>query len=118
MDLESIRNFCLALPGVTEDLKWGEHLCFSVAGKLFLITSLDGPRISFKADPERFDELVATPGFLPAPHLHHNKWVANDIPEELPASELQALLRHSYELVKAKLSKKIQASLEVPTDRP
>jgi len=33
MTVESIRRWCLALGGVTEDIKWDDDLVFSVGGK-------------------------------------------------------------------------------------
>ena len=36
MDIEDIRIMCTSLPGVTEDIKWGNDLVFSVGGKCFV----------------------------------------------------------------------------------
>jgi hypothetical protein len=35
MTIETIQSICHKLPGVTEDIKLGEHLCFNVGGKPF-----------------------------------------------------------------------------------
>ena len=35
MNLESLREFCLSLPGATADIKWGQDLVFSVGKKMF-----------------------------------------------------------------------------------
>jgi predicted DNA-binding protein (MmcQ/YjbR family) len=43
MNIEALRKFCLSLPAVTEDVKWGADLCFSVGGKMFCVTSMEGP---------------------------------------------------------------------------
>ena len=43
MTVESIRRWCLALPGVTEDIKWDDDLVFSVGGKMFCVAMLDPP---------------------------------------------------------------------------
>jgi predicted DNA-binding protein (MmcQ/YjbR family) len=37
MNIEALRDLCRALPAVTEDIKWGHDLCFSVAGKMFAL---------------------------------------------------------------------------------
>ena len=59
MDIEKLRNLCRALPAVTEDVKWGHDLCFSVAGKMFCVAALEGPlTVSFKVRDEEFDERV------------------------------------------------------------
>ncbi len=58
MDIETLRDMCRALPAVTEDIKWGHDLCFSVAGKMFCVAALEGPlTVSFKVKDEEFDEL-------------------------------------------------------------
>ncbi|MFD2720902.1 MmcQ/YjbR family DNA-binding protein [Hymenobacter monticola] len=50
---EALQALCLRLPGTTEDLKWGVHLCFSVGGKMYRVTSPDAlpPTASFIAPP-------------------------------------------------------------------
>ena len=67
MDIETLRDMCRALPAVTEDIKWGHDLCFSVAGKMFCVAGLEGPlTVSFKVKDEEFDELSNSPGMRPA----------------------------------------------------
>ena len=76
MNIETLRELCRALPAVTEDVKWGHDLCFSVADKMFCVAALDGPlTVSFKVKDEEFDELSSTPGFSPAPYVARYKWV-------------------------------------------
>ena len=66
MNIETLRDFCRALPAVTEDVKWGHDLCFSVAGKMFCVASLDGPlTFSFTVRDEEFDKLSNSPGLRP-----------------------------------------------------
>ena len=76
MTIETVRLICRALPGVTEDVKWGHDLCFCVAGKMFTVVSLDAPHsIAFKCSLETFGELVERPGIIPAPYMARNMWV-------------------------------------------
>ena len=60
MKLEALRKFCLALPHATEDVKWGDDLCFCVGEKMFCVTGLESPEsgISLKCTPEAFADLV------------------------------------------------------------
>lgn len=37
MDVKDLRSMCKQLPGVSEDIKWEDHLCFNVGGKMFLL---------------------------------------------------------------------------------
>src|SRR5471030_572388 len=113
MDLELAKQFCRALPGATEDVKWESNLVFSVAAKMFAVTGVDGDAdgISFKVDHERFLELTDSPGIIPAPYLARAKWVRIVDLRKVGDAEAAVLLRRSYELVAAKLSKKIQREL-------
>lgn len=108
MTLETIQQICKKLSGVTEDIKWENHLCFNVGGKMFLITSPDDTPVtaSFKTSEEKFDELTEREGCKPAPYLAKHKWVYVDDISRLSSKEWRDLLELSYDLVKAKLPKK------------
>ena len=43
MTIESVRKICRALPEVTEDVKWGNDLCFCISGKMFAAVGLNPP---------------------------------------------------------------------------
>ena len=120
MDLELAQDFCRALPGATEDVKWESNLVFSVAAKMFAVTGVDGDAdgISFKVEHERFLELTDRPGIVPAPYLARAKWVRIVDLRKVGDAEAAALLRRSYELVAAKLTKKIQRELGLHHARP
>ena len=113
MDVDWLREVCLAFPGATEQIQWGDDLLFKVGGKMFAITPLIPAPVclSFKASPESFAELTERPNIIPAPYLARAQWVALQTKDALPAGELSKLLRESYELVAAKLPKKIRDSL-------
>ena len=112
MTIESLRAFCRKLPEVTEDIKWGHDLCFCVAGKMFSVVSLERPHsIAFKCTPETFGELIERPGIIPAPYMARAFWVSIVEPERFARPEIEAFVRRSYELVRAGLSKKLQAKL-------
>ena len=108
MDIEALRDLCLTLPAATEDIKWGHDLCFSVAGKMFCVAGLEGPlTVSFKVRDEEFDELAHSPGMRPAPYVARYKWVLVEEVGRLSRKEWEHYLRQSYELVRAKLPKKV-----------
>ncbi len=76
MDVETIQKICLKLPAVTEDVKWGNDLVFSVGSKMFCVTSLEPPfTFSFKVKDEEFEEICRRDGFKPAPYMARAKWV-------------------------------------------
>jgi len=108
MNVESLRKFCLTFPNATENLQWGDALCFKIGGKLFVTLTLDvgsRPRICLKCDPETFAELIEREGIAPAPYVGRYKWVGLDALDTLPNRELQGLIGRSYELVVEKLPK-------------
>jgi predicted DNA-binding protein (MmcQ/YjbR family) len=107
MTIDTVRTICRGLPGVTEDIKWGHDLCFSVGGKMFVAMDADPPHsIGFKCTPDSFAELVERPGIIPAPYMARNLWVLEQqLGDVLSRRELEALIRTSYELVVAKLPK-------------
>lgn len=108
MNLDTLRDFCRMLPAVTEDIKWGHDLCFSVAGKMFCVAALDGPlSVSFKVKDDEFDELSSSPGIRPAPYVARYKWVLVEDVNRLNRKEWEHYITQSYDLVKAKLPKKV-----------
>ena len=113
MSLNWIRTFCLALPSVTEDVKWEKDLVFSIGAKMFAVTCLEPAAVvlSFKCSPEGFAELVERPGIIPAPYLARAHWVALEDEDALTRRELEPWLRSAYELVWAKLPKGVRAGL-------
>ena|SRR5205085_2598201 len=113
MDAEWLRKVCLSFPGTTEQIQWGYDLLFKVGGKMYAITPLEPAPVclSFKASPERFAELTERQNIIPAPYLARAQWVALETQDALGREELAALLRESYEIVLAKLPKKMQEAV-------
>src|SRR6267143_5021953 len=116
MNVDWLRELCLSFPGATEQIQWGSDLLFKVGGKMFAVTPLEPAqvRLSFKASPENFAELSERPHIIPAPYLARAQWVALETSDALPRDELTGLLRESYDLVVARLPKKIRESLSSP----
>jgi len=110
MTLDTVRSICRALPRVTEDIKWAHDLCFCIGGKMFAVVDLERPHaLAFKCTPEVFGELIERPGIVPAPYMARNMWVQEqELGEALEPQELEALIKTSYELVAAKLPKRLQ----------
>ena len=119
MTLETVRSICRALPKSTEDIKWGHDLCFSVGGKMFTVVNLEPPHsIAFKCTPETFGELVERPGIIPAPYMARNMWVLEqELGDALERRELEALIKTSYDLVVAKLPRRLQPGTQPQTSR-
>ncbi|HEX3682323.1 MAG TPA: MmcQ/YjbR family DNA-binding protein [Bryobacteraceae bacterium] len=116
MDIEWVRRHCLSFPHATEQVQWGNDLLFKVGGKMFAVMSLEPAPVfvSFKCTPEMFAELTERSGIRPAAYMARNQWVSLENEDALPAAETKKLLRQSYELVFAKLPKKLRAELVGP----
>ena len=113
MNIEQLRELCLSFPGTTEQIQWGDDLLFKVGGKMFAVTPLVPAKIwiSVKANPENFAELTERPGIIPAPYLARAKWISLETADALPDAEIAQLVRGSYELVLAKLPRKMRESV-------
>jgi predicted DNA-binding protein (MmcQ/YjbR family) len=115
---DQLEALCGHWPGVTRDIKWGEDLVFSVGGKMFVVMPVHGGRLSFKVHDERFLELSDQPGMIAAPYLARARWVSVVEPQRFATAELAELIRTAYGLVRAKLTKKMQAELGAWSQEP
>lgn len=110
--LDSVREFCLSLPNVAENIQWEDVLLFRVGGRkgrIFVMVSLNPAaedRIAFKCAPEHFAELLERDGARPAAYVGRYQWIGLRDFNVLPAVELRNGIRASYNLVSAKLSRK------------
>ena len=113
MNFETAKALCRTFPGCTEDVKWECDLVFSVGLKMFAVTGKSEPAtsMSFKVDDERFLELTDRPGIIPAPYMAKNKWIKVQEARALSDKEAAELIRRSYELVFARLTKKLQREI-------
>ncbi|WP_452229641.1 MULTISPECIES: MmcQ/YjbR family DNA-binding protein [unclassified Lacinutrix] len=119
MNIEQLREYCLAKKGVTEHFPFDETtLVFKVLGKMFALTSLKGwevgtQSINLKCDPEYAQELRATyQSIEPGYHMSKKHWNTIQIhTTELQPSFVIQLINHSYDMVVKGLSKKLRDSL-------
>jgi len=112
MDLDTLREICMAKPGATEELQWEVHLLYKVGGKIFCIGSLhaeDGATV--KVNEADFDELTSMEGIQQAGHMAKRMWINIKPESKLNLKQWKALVDASYELIKAKLPKKVQVGL-------
>ena len=108
MNIEEVRDYCLQKEDVSEGLPFGEDtLVFKVSGKMFALLSLRGDqRINLKCEPEKALELREHHTYvIPGYHMNKQHWNTVYI-EEASREELMEWIDHSYELIKASLSKK------------
>jgi predicted DNA-binding protein (MmcQ/YjbR family) len=109
MRLVRLKSFALGLPQTSVVKQWGECLVFKVAGKMFLVIALDGnlnDGVIFKCTPDEFDGLTEIDGVSQAPYCAKRHWVRVGDLDAFPERDMTVRIRHSYDLVVARLPKK------------
>lgn len=116
MNIEELRDYCLNKKGVAESFPFDkETLVFKVMGRMFALVPLERlpSQVSLKCDPERALEFRESyPDAIEgAYHMKKKHW-NSILMEQLPTQLIIDLIEHSYELVVAKLPKKVRQELE------
>lgn len=114
MDIESLREFCLAKKGTTEETPFDNTtLVFKVMGKMYCLVSLEVPHsINVKCNPEWAEQLreqyeeIKT-GY----HMNKRHWNTVSLTGTIDEEMVKELIDHSYTLVVAKLRKKDREAL-------
>jgi predicted DNA-binding protein (MmcQ/YjbR family) len=88
-------------------------ILFKVMGKMFAILSVRGEEfVILKCDPHLAEVMRENyAGVGQRSHLDPRHWIAVSLDADVPASEIQRLAAHSYELVCAGLTRKQKAEL-------
>jgi predicted DNA-binding protein (MmcQ/YjbR family) len=108
MDHKTVEDYILTMPNAWLDYPFGEDVAVYKVGpkpegdKMFALISegKDPVQLSLKCDPqlaqllrEKYDEIM--PGY----HLNKKHWNTLVLTGQLEWPEVQALIRHSYQLV-------------------
>lgn len=103
MDHKTVEEYILSMPNARLDYPFGEEVAvYKVKDKMFALISegKEPVRISLKCDPqlakvlrEKYEEVQE--GY----HLNKKHWNTIVLSGQLTWSEVQALIRHSYDLV-------------------
>lgn len=109
MNIEQIREYCLKKKGITEEFPFDEEtLVYKVAGKIFLLASLESIplQINLKCDPEKAVELreeyeAVQPGY----HMNKKHWNTIIIDRSVSTKKILEWIDDSYHLVMAGLKK-------------
>jgi predicted DNA-binding protein (MmcQ/YjbR family) len=119
MEIDWVREHCLALAHTTEKVQWEDDLVFKIGEKMYAVVALEpGDHwLAFKCTDEEFASLIERPGIVPAPYMARAHWVALETHDALPRAEIKRLLSDAYALIFAKLPKKTQLALNQPPTR-
>ena len=116
MNIETLRDYCLSLPQVSENFPFDETtLAFRVGEKIFAMLDLEDTEwFVLKCNPDyavllrdRYSDVA------PAWHMNKKYWNQLNIFGSLSDSLIKTLVRHSYNEVIAKMSQRKRAELMV-----
>jgi predicted DNA-binding protein (MmcQ/YjbR family) len=103
MNIEDIREYCLAKNGVEEALPFGpDTLVYKVKGKIFLLMRMDNSPLQFnvKCDPAKALELrEAHDAVIPGYHMNKKHWNTVIVDGSVSNALLKEWIDHSYTLV-------------------
>jgi len=115
---EELHERCLELPGTNEEFPFRPGLSvFKVSGKVFALVALEERplRISLKCEPGLAEQLRDTYSAVrPGYHLNKRHWNTVQVDGSLPDRLVLDMIEDSYDLVVAKLPKRVQALLGWP----
>ncbi len=102
MNIESLRDFCLSLKGVTEAFPFDETtLVFKVLGKIFCLTDLEGDlAVNIKNQPEKIIAMKEEyPAVKPGYHMNKKYWNTVLIDGSIPDTLIKSWITESYDKV-------------------
>ena len=111
MNVEEVRQVCIAKKGVTESFPFDETtLVLKVGGKMFALLNLDkDPSVNLKCDPERAIDLREHyDAILPGYHMNKQHWNTVMLEGNISDNLFEELIGHSYELVLNSLPRKVR----------
>lgn len=120
MDIETLRQYCLSKPAVTECFPFDEtSLVFKVVDRMFLLVDLEHPdHASMKCNPDYAIELRDHyNGIEGAYHFNKKYWNQVALESDVPDQLIRQLIDHSYEEVVRKFTKKQRDVLEKTSPR-
>jgi len=116
MNIEDYRDYCMSMPGVTEDFPFGpDTMVFRVMNKMFALTNIETyDFINLKCDPERAVSLREEyEGINPGWHMNKVHWNSVKTSSDINDNLMKDLIKHSYELVASSLTKKLREELNL-----
>ena len=98
--LAALRDVCVGLPEVSEEIDGFGHTSFRVRRKSFVIAGMgeDGMAISIKADHTTQAALVRRGPFYRTPYIGQHGWVSVDDPLERDWPEITELIVDGWRL--------------------
>lgn len=108
MNIEEVREFCMAFPNTTESVPFGPNtIVFKVTGKIFVLLNIENNfSINLKCNPEEAILLREKyTSVLPGYHMNKNHWNTILLNGLIPENLLKEWIEKSYRLVLKKQPK-------------
>jgi predicted DNA-binding protein (MmcQ/YjbR family) len=113
MNLAAFDAFCLALPGSTRVVQWGDSHVFKVGDKIFALGNGQSETyFIFKTTPLSFQILLEQGIAVRAPYLPRGGWV-KVMAGRMPAKDLRDYIAQSHRMIAAALPKPVRERLGV-----
>lgn len=121
MNIEDFRTYCLSFQGAHDKMPFGKAvseydrnlLVFYVADKWFCFVNVDlFDFCSIKCSSEQIIDITERyEGIKPGYHMNKKHWISVYFNKDVPDKTIKELVRQSYEIVAASLSKKGKETL-------
>jgi len=120
VEIDQLQDYCLSKKGTEETMPFDNNtLVFKVMGKMFMLLGLERwergePSINVKCDPQKAMELreefdgVVTGAW----HMSKTHWNTIHLNQSMQDPDVFTWIDHSYDLVVAGMTKKLQAELK------
>lgn len=108
--VSAFNRYVRSLKAATVSEQWDGHVA-KVGGKVFALIGNAGSPIVFKVSEMSFDGLTSLDGIGQAAYFAKRAWVRVEVGAPLTDAELRAYIRASYEMIAAKLTRKLRAEL-------
>lgn len=116
MNIEELRDYCLAKRGAIECFPFGpDNLVFKVGGKMFLLASLDTqpPSFNAKCDPEEAIALREEypDSVFPGYHMNKKHWNTVELNGGISDALAMRMIDDSYQLIVDSLPSKLRKEI-------
>ena len=111
MTRDDLNEFCATLPSAERSDPWGDgHDAWKVGGKMFACIGATTPGIAVKTEGVEMAEMLILAGIGRKAPYFHRSWIL--LPLDTPVEETHHRIRMSYDLIRSKLPKRVQAVLD------
>lgn len=111
MSRETVNAICAELPGAELSDPWGGgHDAWKIGGKMFACIGVANDGVSVKTPDIETAQMLIEAGVGTKARYFHRSWIR--LPWECDTEEMRHRLNSSYDLVRASLTKKLQATLD------